>query len=80
MNTKVARGEAIQYIIVENESGRVVKSVYFRDVNLIHNNTEFGIFIGEDFARGKGYGYETTKIFSDFVHLVYIDFFCASLK
>lgn len=64
METKVAAGEVIQYIIIEKESGMPVGSVYYRDVDNINNSAEFGIFIGENSARGKGFGTETTILFT----------------
>lgn len=66
MDTKVARGEVVQYIIENKEDGRPVGSVYFRDIDRINNSAEYGIFIGEDEARGKGYGSETAHLFSSF--------------
>lgn len=63
MNTKVASGEVIQYIIEEKISGKSIGSVYLRDINLEYESAEFGIFIGEDDARGRGYGTEATKLF-----------------
>lgn len=63
MRTKVEPGQVIQYIVEEKKSGRPIGSVYFRDVNENYNSAEFGIFIGEDDARGKGYGKEITSLF-----------------
>lgn len=64
MRTKVATGQVIQYIIVEKGSGLPVGSVYFRDIDAQTQSAEFGIFIGEDSARGKGIGSETVELFS----------------
>ena len=66
MNTKVAAGEVIQYIIELADTHQPVGSVYFRDIDPQNNSAEYGIFIGEDAARGKGIGTETAKIFTDF--------------
>lgn len=63
MNTRVSAGEVVQYIIEERSSGLPVGSVYLRDINYNYDSAEFGIFIGEDVAIGKGYGTETTKLF-----------------
>ncbi len=63
MRTKVEPGQVIQYIVEEKKPGRPIGSVYFRDVNENYNSAEFGIFIGEDDARGKGYGKEITSLF-----------------
>jgi len=66
MNTKVASGEVVQYIIVDRQSGHSVGSVYFRDINHEYSSAEYGMFIGEAEARGKGIGSEAARIFSDF--------------
>lgn len=64
--TKVAGGQVVQYIIEEKETGRPVGSVYFRDVDPKNHSAEYGIFIGEADARGKGYGTETARLFTEF--------------
>lgn len=66
MDTKVASGEVVQYIIFDKETDMPVGSVYFRDIDKNHDKAEFGIFIGEDSARGKGLGSEVTELFCDF--------------
>lgn len=70
MNTKVASGEVIQYIIEEKETGRSIGSVYLRDIDWENESAEFGIFIGEDDARGRGYGTEATKKFVEYMFQV----------
>lgn len=64
MQTKVASGQVIQYIILTKDGEIPVGSVYFRDVDMINNSAEYGVFIGEDFARKKGIGTEAAKLFS----------------
>ena len=66
MRTKVACGDVVQYIIVEKEENLPIGSVFFRDIDLKNHSAEYGIFIGEDSARGNGYGSETAKLFVDF--------------
>lgn len=39
-----------------------VGSVYIRDIDHTHNKAEYGIFIGEDTARGRGIGTKTAKL------------------
>ena len=41
-------------------------SVYFRDVDRKNESAEYGIFIGEADARGRGIGTETARLFTDF--------------
>ena len=66
LRDKVAAGRVVQYIITERESGRSVGSVYFRDVDRKNESAEYGIFIGEADARGRGIGTETARLFTDF--------------
>lgn len=66
LKNKVETGKVIQYIIVERESGQSVGSVYFRDVDEKNESAEYGIFIGETWARRRGLGTETAKLFTAF--------------
>ena len=66
LRDKVMTGKVIQYIIVERESGQSVGSVYFRDVDEKNESAEYGIFIGEPRARGRGLGTETARLFTRF--------------
>ena len=59
MKTKVKTGDAVQFII--ELDGRPVGSVYLRDIDTYNKKAEFGIFIGEDYARGYGVGKEATR-------------------
>lgn len=63
MINRVAKGEVKQFIIIEKYTNQPVGTVYFRDINEKFHSAEFGIFIGEDDARGKGYGSETAQLF-----------------
>lgn len=73
LRSRVAAGAVIQYIILakndpcsaENDLWPV-GSVYFRDVDYRHESAEYGIFIGEAEARGRGLGSETARLFTDF--------------
>lgn len=64
--TKVATGRVIQYIIEDKATGRPVGSVYYRDVDQANHSAEYGIFIGEESARGQGFGTETARLFTAF--------------
>lgn len=63
LNTKVASGEVVQFIIEEKDTQRPVGSVYFRDINSKTKSAEYGIFIGEDDAVNQGYGTEAARLF-----------------
>ncbi len=51
-----------QFIIIEKKSHKPIGSVYFRDIDKTKKEAEYGIFIGEDFALGQGYGNETAQL------------------
>ena len=63
---KVATGQVVQYIIIDKADAKPVGSVYYRDIDGHNRSAEYGIFIGEESARGKGLGTETAKLFTDF--------------
>ena len=60
---KVATGQVVQYIIIDKADAKPVGSV---DIDSHNRSAEYGIFIGEESARGKGLGTETAKLFTDF--------------
>ena len=66
LDTKVASGEVIQYIIVDKSENKPVGSIYFRDVDRQHRSAEYGLFIGEESARGRGLGTEAIRMFINF--------------
>ena len=66
LDSKVATGEVIQYMIEDRACGKSVGSVYFRDIDRRNESAEYGIFIGEAEARGRGFGSETAKLFTYF--------------
>ena len=37
-------------------------SVYIRDIDRVHNKAEYGFFIGEDDARGRGVGTAAARL------------------
>ena len=59
--TKVATGQVVQYIIIDKADDKPIGSVYYRDIDNHNRSAEYGIFIGEESARGKGLGTETAK-------------------
>lgn len=62
IKTQVDTGHVVQFIICEKDSGREVGSVYFRDIDRERKCAEYGIFIGEDDAVGKGYGTQAARL------------------
>ncbi len=66
LRTRVNTGDVIQFIIVEKSTGNPIGSVYFRDIDREEKTAEYGIFIGEESARGRGYGNETAAAMVDY--------------
>lgn len=52
----VEAGKAVQMMICDLDADRPLGSVYIRDIDRRHNKAEYGIFIGEADARGRGVG------------------------
>ena len=59
---QVDTGKVVQFIICVKGTDRPVGSVYFRDISKEHHKAEYGIFIGEDDAVGKGIGSEVCRL------------------
>lgn len=66
IHTMVETGKVEQLIIcVKDEGvpeGIPVGSVYIRDIDRNHNKAEYGIFIGEESARGRGIGSQAATL------------------
>lgn len=62
IHTMVDTGKVVQFIIEEIACGQPVGSVYFRDIDRESCKAEYGIFIGEDAAIGKGFGSESARL------------------
>ena len=60
--TMIDTGKAVQFIICTKEGDEPVGSVYLRDIDRNHNKAEYGIFIGEEQALGKGYGTQAARL------------------
>ena len=63
LQTKVSTGLCAQYIIVVQENGAPIDigTVFIKNIDRDSNKGEFGIFIGEEAARGKGYGKQAIR-------------------
>lgn len=55
-------GKAVQFIICVKDTGKPVGSVYLRDIDKNHHKAEYGIFIGEKEALGKGFGTQAARL------------------
>jgi len=70
LREKVETGSVVQFIIEMQKEGKSVPvgSVYLRDIDYENSSAEFGIFIGEDSARGKGVGTTAARMILDYGH------------
>lgn len=55
-------GKAVQFMICVKDTGKPVGSVYLRDIDHNHHKAEYGIFIGEREALGKGFGTQAAEL------------------
>ena len=62
LDNKVKTGEVVQFVIYLLENGKPIGSVYLQNVDYVHKKAEYGIFIGEKEALGKGYGTDAAKL------------------
>ena len=62
IHTQIETGHVVQFMICETSDGRAVGSVYLRDIDREKDIAEYGIFIGEEDALGKGYGTQAAKL------------------
>ena len=78
IHTHVETGDVVQMIICDLESGKPLGSVYIRDIDRHHRKAEYGIFIGEADARGRGIGTAAAKLMlrycfeTEHLHRVYL--------
>lgn len=86
INTKVKSGEVVQFIIVENESQSPIGTVYLRDIDNKFHKAEYGIFLGEESVKGKGYGTQAAELMIQYafgtmkLHRLYLRVFADNLR
>lgn len=63
----VAKGDDLVYFVIyEASTMRPIGGVNLHNVNKMHRRAEFGIMIGEENLRGKGYGTEAVQLMCDY--------------
>lgn len=62
---QVEPGHVAQFIICL-EDGREIGSVYLRDIDREKGTAEYGVFIGEEDALGKGFGTRAAELALDY--------------
>lgn len=66
LKEEVGTGKVVQMIICLKNNDQPIGSTYIRDIDYEHQKGEYGIFIGEDAARGKGVGTSVAKMMIDY--------------
>lgn len=62
LKNHVETGEVAQMIICLANNDKPIGCVYIRDIDMNHKKGEYGVFIGEDDARGQGIGTKAAKL------------------
>lgn len=82
----VETGKVIQMIICDLSDDTPLGSVYIRDIDRHHGKGEYGIFIGEESARGRGVGTAAAKLMLDYgfrkekLHRIYLRVFASNAQ
>ena len=80
----VETGKVIQMIICSLVGDKPLGSVYIRDIDRQHCKAEYGIFIGERSARGRGVGTAAARLMLDYcfreekLHRIYLRVFASN--
>ena len=86
IRTMVETGRVVQMMICSLESDAPLGSVYIRDIDRRHNKAEYGIFIGEPQARGRGIGTAAARLMLKYcfeeekLHRVFLRVFADNLQ
>lgn len=78
IRTQIETGHVVQTIICDLKTDAPLGSVYIRDIDRHHQKAEYGIFIGEASARGRGIGTAAAKLMLQYcfeeekLHRVYL--------
>lgn len=86
MKTQVETGRVVQTIICGFSDDRPYGSVYIRDIDQKNKKAEYGIFIGEPDALGKGMGTSACRLMLNYcfgeagLHKVYLRALAGNLR
>ena len=64
--TDVTKNGKYQFAIVDMETDTLIGTCGFNQIDHINQNSEVGIFIGEESKRSQGYGGETLNLLLDY--------------
>lgn len=66
IKNQIEPGHVVQMMICEIAGDKAIGSVYIRDIDRDNRKAEYGIFIGEASARGKGIGTAVARMMLDY--------------
>lgn len=82
----VETGRVVQMIICDMNGDKPLGSVYIRDIDRRHSKAEYGIFIGEASARGRGLGTAAARLMLKYcfqeekLHRIYLRAFASNMQ
>ena len=82
----IETGKAVQMMICSLEGDDPLGSVYIRDIDRQHKKAEYGIFLGEASARGRGLGTAAAELMLDYcfrtekLHRVYLRVLASNVR
>ncbi len=84
----VKSGKCAQFIISvrDDERYKDIGTVFIKNIDHKNHSGEYGIFIGEESARGRGYGKEATKLILRYafgelkLHRIFLTVMCDNLQ
>ena len=74
----ITKNDDYNFSIVTKENNQLIGTCSIMNINSINQTAEVGIIIGEESARGKGYGVEALKLLLDYgfntlnLHTIYL--------
>ena len=66
IRSMIETGKVVQTVICDLGTDQPLGSVYIRDIDRKNRKVEYGIFIGEESARGRGVGTAAAKLMLDY--------------
>jgi diamine N-acetyltransferase len=62
----LANADRVDFVVYERATLRPIGTTYLYEIDQRHSRAGFGIIIGEENARGQGYGTEATRLTLDY--------------
>lgn len=66
LDNRIKSKEVAQFIIINKSNNTPIGSVFLRDIDNKNNKAEYGIFIGEEGFRNKGFGTEAAALICNY--------------